>query len=377
MMQFPRSIRHTVSLIGSSVVLAGFAFLSTHASADLNRDDPLPRSVDKPLENLPGVDTFYGSVEVEPGVRLRSMVTRPTGSDSKLHPILFTQAVSCGSLELSPDSTSALAVIAKESGMALVRVDRAGAGDSQGPACDELDYDTEVAHYIAAYEQILQDERIDSSRVYVYGSSLGSTTAPLVAISLQNSGYNIEGVVVQGGGAVTYLERMINFDRYYLERRPDQVARADIQQQMNDRIHFHVEYLVKGRHPDEIAKDSAAMQAVRNDTRGLNETNHYGRPFTWHQQAAKNNFLQAWETLNSTVLVIFNEYEQFETLHGHQLIVDEVNRKSPGSAKLIFQEGLGHSSWRYSSMEDAYNDIDGVRETHTTGKVIVDWLRDF
>lgn len=360
--------------IQTLAVLVSCLLLSYQVDARISPDDPLPRKVDKPLEDLPGVNTLYGSVEVEPGVRLRSLITRPVDANTALHPILFAQWVSCGSLELKPDSTSTLAMIAKQSRLSLVRVDRAGAGDSQGPSCDQLDYDTEVAHYIAAYEQILNDERIDSSKVYLYGSSLGSTTAPLIAASLQEKGFNIEGVVVQGGGALTHLERMINFDRFYLERRPDKVARSDIHKQMNDRILFQTEYLVKGRHPDEIAKDSAAMQAVRNDTRGLNENNHYGRPFSWHQQAAKHNFLNAWETLDAKILVIFNEYDQFETLHGHQLITDTVNRKSPGSAQLLVQKGLGHSSWRYGSMEDAYNDVDGTRESETTGKAILNWL---
>lgn len=321
------------------------------------------------------MDTYYDSVEVEPGIRLRSLLTTPSGAIKPINPVLFAQWVSCGSLELNPESTSTLAMIARESGLALIRVDRAGAGDSQGPSCDKLDYDTEVAHYITAFEQLLQDERIDASRVYIYGSSLGSTTAPLIAASLQEKGYNIAGIVVQGGGALTHLERMINFERFYLERRPDQVARSDIHQQMNDRIHFQTEYLVKGRHPDEIAKDSPALAAVRDDTRGLNLDNHYGRPFSWHQQAAKQNFLGAWEKLNAKVLVIFNEYDQFETLHGHQLIVDTVNRQSPGHAQLLIQEGLGHSSWRYSSMENAYADVEGSRETSTTGRAILTWLR--
>ena len=56
----------------------------------------------------------------------------------------------------------------------------------------------------------------------IYGSSLGSTTAPLVA-----QGKKVAGIIVQGGGAVTYLERMINFDRLYLERSGRYRAGAD------------------------------------------------------------------------------------------------------------------------------------------------------
>jgi len=364
-------IRHIVYLATVTITLL-FAPLISQASID--PDDPLPRLNDKPLEEVAGVRTHYGSVQVEPDLRLRTLISHSRDLDKPLHPLLFTQWVSCGSIELNAGDGGKMGMIARESGLALVRVDRAGAGDSQGPSCDKLDYNTEVQHYITAFEKLLRDPRIDSSKVYLLGESLGSTTAPLVADALQGKGFNIEAVVVQGGGALTHLERMINFDRIYLERRLNQVPRADIHAQMNNRIAFQTEYLAKDRHPDDIAKDSPAMKAVRDDVRGLEKNNHYGRPFAWHQQAAKQNFLAAWSSLNAKVLVIFNEFDQFEIRHGHELIVDTVNQQSPGNAELIVQSNLGHSSWRYDSKEAAYIDKGGKSASTVTVKAIVDWL---
>ncbi len=351
-----------------------FCLTANPVSAETTPADPLPRANDKPHEQIDGVKTHYGSVEVEPGVRLRSFVSHKLGVEQPLNPLLFTQWVSCDSVELRPGDGGFLGALARESNLALIRVERAGTGDSQGPACNELDYETEVAHYTEAFAQLLEDKRIDNSKVYILGMSLGSTTAPLVAERLQSKGYNIEAVMVQGGGALTHLERMINFDRIYLERRPNDVARADIHKQMNLRIAFHTDYLVKDRHPDEIAKDSDAMREIRNDIRGMSATDHYGRPFAWHQQAAQQNFLAAWDSLNAKVLVIYNEYEQFEILHGHKLIVDTVNARNPGTAQLIVQPQLGHSSWYYESKQDAYADVNGERRTDITAQALLRWL---
>jgi len=371
-MQILNLIRRTIYLVAAS---AAVFFTPLVSQASLDPSDPLPRLNDKPLEKVSGIDTHYGSVQVEPEVRLRTLISHPIGLDKPLHPLLFTQWVSCGSIELKAGDGGKMGMIAREAGLALVRVDRAGAGDSEGPSCDKLDYNTEVQHYITAFEALLKNPRIDSSKVYLLGESLGSTTAPLVADALQDKGFNIEAVVVQGGGALTHLERMINFDRLYLERRLKEVPRNDIHAQMNHRIAFQTEYLAKGRHPDNIAKDNPAMMAVRNDVRGLAKDNHYGRPFAWHQQAATQNFLAAWASLDANVLVIFNEFDQFEMRHGHQLIVDTVNRKSPGKAKLVVQKSLGHSSWRYDSKEAAYNDKGGKSASKVTGNVIVEWLK--
>lgn len=357
----------------AALILALAAPACAAESGGLAADDPLARKDDRPLESIEGFATHYGSVEAAPGVRLRTLITIPDGAETPLKPLLFTQWVSCGSVEMRR-ATSDLATLARDSGLALVRVERAGSGDSEGPACSDLDYDTEVEHYISAFSQLLDHPRIDPSNIYVYGSSLGSTTAPLVAAALQEGGRNIAGVIVQGGGALTHYERMLNFDRFYLERRPDAVAPAAIHAEMNSRAQFHAEYLIKGRHPDEIAKDNAVTAGVRADVRGLEADNHYGRPFAWHQQAAQRNFLAAWAALDADVLVIFNEYDQFETLHGHRLIVDTVNRLRPGAATLVVQQGLDHSSWRFDSLEAAYADETGVPEAETTARAILDWL---
>ena len=328
-------------------------------------------------ESISGVDSYDRVVEVGDGSRLRSIITLPENDASRRHPLLFVQWVSCGSLEYREGANSheLMAALARDTGLALVRVERT-ALDGSGPACEELDYDTEVAHYVEAFTQLLDDERIDASRIYVYGSSLGSTTAPLVALQLQNQGFDIAGVLVQGGGAVTYYERMFNFERIYLERRPDAVAPADIHAEILQRAKFHYEYLVEGRHPDEVAKDNRAMARIRHDILGMGDADHYGRPFAWHQQAAKRNFLAAWEQLDAAVLVVFNAFDQFETRHGHKLIVDTVNRVRPGTATFVERPDIGHSDNRYASIEAAYAFRDGAPAWEDAAEIMTGWLRD-
>ena len=189
----------------------------------------------QPTEVIPGVASHYRVVGVDDGSRLQAIITLPAEQSPPLHPLLFTQWVSCGPLEYRAGSNSRelLAALARDSGLALVRVERTALQDS-GPACEDLDYDTELDHYVQAFTRLLDDERIDASRVYIYGSSLGATTAPLVAVELQDAGVEIAGIMVQGGGAVTYLERMTRFERIYLERRPDEVEAADIHDEVAD-----------------------------------------------------------------------------------------------------------------------------------------------
>ena len=370
-----RSIK-TLAITGFGVA----ALLAPVACAQDNSGDVggLPRVDNRPLESIDGVTSHYGSVELADGAKLRTIITAPDGASEPLHPILFTQWVSCGSIEYREGSGAReiLATIARESGLSLVRVERSPDGDSIGPACDELDYDTEIAHYVEAFDELLKDPRLNAEKVYISGSSLGSTTAPLVALALQERGYDIAGVAVQGGGAETYYERMLNFDRIYLERRPDDVPPETIHDEVVARAKFQYEYLINDRHPDEIAEDSPAMAAVRADVRGMGEENQYGRPFAWHQQAAKHNFLAAWAAIDAPVLVIFNEFEQFEMRYGHQIITDVVNRLRPGTATFVSQENIGHSNTRYDTIVDAYAGEGGEPAWEGTADIIVDWLKE-
>ncbi len=317
----------------------------------------------RPLEDMPGMDSYYDVAEVG-GARLRTITAVPAGSSGRLPVLLLTQWVSCGSIEHNAQSPwrRAAAQFVRAQKIALVRVERASDGDSEGPACHKLDYDTEVRHYVEAFDAVLlSNNRLDPSRVFIMGSSLGSTTAPLVGLALQERGRRVLGAAVQGGGAVTYFERMMHFERFYLERRPDAVKPHEIHDQMMKRIHFLHEYLIAGRSPDEIVRDDAEMAALRKDIRGLGAGEHYGRPYAWHQQAARRNFLAAWAALDARVLVVFGEYDQFETAHGHAIIAQMVNRLRPGTARYLEIKGADHDLVMHRTAEEAYADAESTQ----------------
>jgi pimeloyl-ACP methyl ester carboxylesterase len=354
-------------------VILFLLLLSTAAAAQAEARlvGDLPRKVNKPLESLPGVETEYGAVRTSEGVRLRTIITRPTGAAARLPAIFFTQWVSCDSLELSANRTTMLGELAKRSGMVLIRVERAGTGDSGGPACSALDYDTEVRHYREAFDQLSRHPWVDPDRIFIFGNSLGSTTAPLVA-----QGKKVAGIVTQGAGAYTYLERMINFDRLYLER-SGKYSPEQIQGEMVKRIAFHQLYLIGKKTPEQIERDHPELAGVWQSIRGGAEAPpHYGRPYAWHQQAADKNFLGAWAGLNVPILIAYSSYDQFEPRAAHKLIIDQVNRLRPGSATLLALNGLDHSLYRFADEYAAYKGVGGTPDFDVLIVPMIAWLKD-
>ncbi len=343
---------------------------SAAASAQARLVGDLPRRDNKPLVALPRLETEYGVVRTSERIRLRTILTRPAGTTARLPAIFLTQWVSCGSLDFPADQQNALRKLAEAPGTVLIRVERSGTGDSEGPACSALDYDTEVRHYREAFDQIAAHPWVDPDRIVIFGSSLGSTTAPLVA-----EGKKVAGVAVQGGGAVTYLERMINFDRLFLERsgkyRPEQ-----IHEEMMRRIPFQLEYLVNGKTPEQIERERPDLKGVWASIRGGAEAPpHYGRPYAWHQQAAKHDFLEAWTKLQAPVLVIHGEYDQFEPRHGHQMIADTINKLRPGTATFVEVPKADHELEFYATAEDAYAYRNPTVRHETLANILIPWVR--
>ena len=319
-----------------------------------------------PLEQDPALDIAYDVLTTSEGVRLRTILSRPAGTTQRLPVLFFTQWVSCASLE--GRAADQLRALAAGAGMALMRIERAGAGDSLGPACHELDFDTEVRHYREALAALRSHPWIDPERIVIYGNSLGSITAPLVA-----QGQRVAGLLVQGGGALTYAERMIHFDRLLLER--SGVPPAEIDARMRQSIAFHTEYLLRGRTPEQIARERPELAGVWARLRGTGDGVHYGRPLAWHQQAARHDFLAAWTRIEAPVLVVYGEYDQFETRAGHQLIADTLNRLRPGSAELLVIPQADHELEIYASANDAYAYRDGRAEPELFLGPAVAWLR--
>lgn len=333
-----------------------------------------------PLESLEGVDSVYGVLDMPDGSRLRTIitrpVTRPTDSIGILPAVFFVQWVSCNSVEINrPGATrDVMRALAERTGMAMIRVERSTAGDSEGPACHELDYNTEVEHYRHAFDLLTRSEGIDPDRIVVVGMSLGSTVAPLVVHDKP-----VIGITVGGGGAVTYFERMLNFDRIRLERMG--VPPEEIHERMVRHVLFETEYLLRQKDPEQIAEEYPELAGVWDEMLGTGDGVHYGRPYAYHQQAAQRDFLEAWAAIDAPVLVTFGEFDQFELRHGHELITLMVNRLRPGTARFVEIPRMGHDYGVTATVEEAYSWTWGpAAPAHDAPELVISeilrWLRD-
>ncbi|MFN2393414.1 MAG: PDZ domain-containing protein, partial [Pyrinomonadaceae bacterium] len=129
-------------------------------------------------ETVEGVDVTYGSVVTERGHRLRTLITKPGGASGRRLPaIVFVQWLSCDSVEVlnnpSDGVEKTLRFLASKSGFVLMRVERPGLGDSEGPDCSQSDLQADLAGFRAALAALKSHDSVDTNNLFIYGASIG------------------------------------------------------------------------------------------------------------------------------------------------------------------------------------------------------------
>lgn len=258
--------------------------------------------------------------------------------------------------------------LVRESGALVWRTDKRGVGGSDGD-CATLDYQTELADHRAAVQALKQRADVDPERIVIFGASMGSNYAPLVA-----QGESPAGVMVSGGGALTWAERTLAFERNALElggSKPGELAR-----EMTLRYRFLDRYLNAALDPARIAHDEAEFSGVWQRIVRTAATTHYGRPFAFHQQAQRQDWAGAWSRVDAPVLVLYGTFDWFEEPRGAELIGRIVNARQPGTARVVGLAGLDHHFSRNDSREAAFAGRGGRIAADAAVDVMLPWLRE-
>jgi dienelactone hydrolase len=350
-----------------------FAFacsLSFAAQAASTLSGDLSRRDDRPLEQIPGLDSRYGVLRAPDGLRLRTILTRPEGTTGRLPAILFVQWLSCDSIELPAKQQDGwsrmLRRVAQESGYAMMRTDKPGVGDSEG-RCETLDYETELAVHRAALAELKRSPEVDPARIIVFGASMGGNFAPLVA-----AGEPVAGVMIWGGGAKNWFERTLGFERRAKEF--GAVPAAELDGYLRALERFLVAYLLDRKDPATIVREQPALAGIWEKIVGTGAGTHSGRPLAFHPQAAAQDWAAAWARIDAPVLALYGEYDWFEDAAGHRLVADIANRRRPGSGEFVMIPATNHHFDRYPDPAAAFREEGGANNADAAVSVMLRWL---
>lgn len=159
-----------------------------------------------PKENYADLTVEYDHVGVK-GARLRTIVTKPKSGGNN-SAILYIQGISCGSIDTPLDTahtqTQLINHLAR-AGYTVMRVDKAGTGDSEGGPCSNLDFLTEGEGYRAALTKL---KSTGAKEIYLVGHSMGGVWAPWLAKQSP-----VKGIIAYGTIGTNYAEYIANSRR--------------------------------------------------------------------------------------------------------------------------------------------------------------------
>lgn len=143
-------------------------------------------------------------------------------------------------------------------GIASLRVERSGVGDSRGPDCRRLGYDQELAGYAAGLQLLQRTAWADPERLFLFGHSLGAMHAPQLAGRI-----DVRGILVFGAGAIPISGALVGAIRRHAELQlgtdPRVRARGD---QIAELIRLVV---AGGQTPAQVFAQRPDLQAVAPD----------------------------------------------------------------------------------------------------------------
>jgi pimeloyl-ACP methyl ester carboxylesterase len=322
----------------------------------------------RPLENFKGIVTEYRSVKSSYGYNVQVIITRPEGRQGKMPGIFFVRWMSCDPIEKPVSRKHGVARMLEDfivkSGYAVMRVEKPGFGDSEGPSCYNADFNQELAAHRAAYDAFRNLDYIDKEKIIVFGHSNGAAYAPLAAAENPPAAF-----VVSGGWAKTWYEHMLEYSRKDMQL--SGAAPAEITRKMRLTSEFYTDYLIHKISPGVILSKKPHLKEV-----WTHEDDHqWDLPSAYLQQLQELDIAGAWSKVKSPTYVFYGEYDGAMAEDDHKTIASMV-AKNGAEGTYEFVPKMDHSLFWFENQNDAMTDFygKGTYKEELAGKLMI-WMK--
>jgi len=324
--------------------------------------------VEKPKQKGEGIDVVYTHV-MSKGNRIRVIATHPKGAGP--FPTLFVIG-GIGSYSMDGEFRSVpygniLEPISK-AGYAIVRTEKPGQGDSDGPAYTDLLFNDELDAYIQSLRMVKTLPFVDKSKIAIFGHSMGGAFGPLVGAAEQ-----VKGIASCATMYKSWIE-------YNLENERRQMALAGAtgpeidahQVQLSQILHYtYNDQLL----PAQIIKRYPKLKAAVTNTFPDGKT-YSGVGLKFFQQLSLKNLPEAWAKTNCNVLSLWGEYDFISTGWDQEEIANCVNAVKPGFGEFRLLKNADHGFFNTTSFKDSMTKWGKPGNVHNpeVTSVLLEWL---
>jgi hypothetical protein len=336
--------------------------------AELQRNgERLTKSVtlaEAPREHSPDFDVLYGTFTMDDALR-RTIITRPHRA-GKLPTVIMCGGLGCYSLDNPTGMLDAYVEVLyalTRAGFATVRIEKTGMGDSQGKPCADQDFDYEVQGLVAGIQSLANYSFIDTSKLILYGHSMGGFTAPCVAQVIP-----VKGIVAQSTSAIGWFEYMMTNQRRQLVLEGISYDSIEVAQALAEKA-FHQLY-VEQRSLDDIVKEHPEY------------ADYLAAPanYTFMQDLGQLNIAEKWKHVEANVLFIYGSSDFVTARDEHLYGVNLVNSYHPGHAQYAEIDDMDHYFLRVPDQQASFNNLAAgmpIKELNRDViRVIVNWCKD-
>ena len=318
-------------------------------------------------ETVPGVEVRLGEVPTPRGYRVRSYTSRPAGVRGPLPLVVFLPWLSCSPvdnpLDVADGWSRMLRDVMRDSGAQVVRVEKPGVGDSEGPDCASADLEEDLAAFRAAIGAALADPGADPRKLVLFGGSVGGALAPILAAE-----FPVRALVVAGGFGRTWLEHMLDIERRRLTL--SGAAPAEVNAAMRAFGGFYDRVLDRGETPAQALAAHPEWRRFWYDA----PAHQYGRPMRYYQQLQALDVEGAWARVAVPTLVVWGELDWIMGRAESDRIVEILRARDPALVTYEVRRGMDHHFDAYPDAAAAFREQGGAYDAGAAA-AISRWIR--
>lgn len=320
-----------------------------------------------PKESYPGIVTDYNSVISDFGIKQRTIITYPEDRGS-LPAIFVVGGLSCSSIEYLPGRKSnfirSLQYLVQHSDMLVMRIEKPGMGDSEG-ACSKTDFKTELNGYEVALQTLLADERVNPSKIVIYGSSMGSAIAPYLA-----NKYSVAGIISDGTFYRSWFEHMLEIERRI------KAMQGKTQSEINNLINtayipLYYGMLIEKKSYQEVIEEKPLL--AKHNYHG--KAHMYGRPVEYYHQVQDFNFAGEWSKLTTPARIRYGLNDWIMSEYDIDILEGILKEKAHDDFKVLKVPGLDHWDTIHESALNSFQGKPG-KWTDDTPQQLVEWAQE-
>lgn len=301
--------------------------------------------------------------------RRRVILTTPTEKNPPYTTILHLQGLGTQSCELSSDPDEPLRKLLEsfsEAGLATLRVERSGVGDSEGPPFSTTDLFDDLTAYRAALDFLVRHPLV--GKVILFGHSVGGMLAPLLA----GEGTNVQGTIVFGTSALRWVDCLVRATRR--QRLLAGMSGEELEAYVAAWAEMHDAVCRGGYLPWQVFAHRPHLGWLEGTA--CHGATMYGRQATFFQQLERLDLVALWKTARTKVLVMHGEFDWVCGPDEGQKLAEAIAEIDPTRVKFVELPAVGHDMRKHASLEESFANPRNGQWDERIVWTALEWMRE-